>query len=715
MTTAKLPERISRLDELASNLWWSWHEPARKLFRILDYYRWKLSGHNPIHQINEMSPDALQAVANNTDFVALYDSVLKAFDADMAYSTHWFATTHPEWQNGPVAYFSMEFAVHSSLPIYAGGLGVLAGDICKEASDLGLPLTAVGFMYPQGYFHQQFCLDPNSCQTENYQNLNFDEAPISRVLSPDGNPSLAEVKLGDVAVAVGVWQVRVGRTNIYLLDTNLMETPEQYRELSSRLYVADGDLRLKQEIVLGIGGVRILRKMGINPAVWHANEGHAALMMLERTREEMTKGASFDDAVNRVRAATVFTTHTPVPAGHDAFPVEWVEKYLKGYLENTGIDRGTFLRMGQRDESADQPFDMTVFALRMANQRCGVSQLHGEVTRRMWQVLWPQVPEEQVPISHITNGIHVPTWVAPEIKSLYEKYLGLEWMEEQDDARLWERISDIPDGELWAVRLYLKRKMLRAVQRRIRSRWLKDDVPWKQIMALGALLDSEALTIGFARRFTEYKRPALVFRDIERLKRLINNRLFPVQIVFAGKSHPADLPSKHLLHQVYTVATERDFEGRIAFVEDYDMHMAHYLVQGVDVWLNTPRRLREASGTSGMKAALNGVLNLSVADGWWHEGYNGSNGWVLGDSTARPEPNEEDAMDAEAFYHLLETEIVPLYYSRDSKGIPRGWIHMVKKSVSSTVPAFCTRRMIKEYADRMYKPAFQSMIGAKPR
>jgi starch phosphorylase len=715
MTPTKLPERISRLDELANNLWWSWHEPARKLFRVLDYSLWRLSGHNPIQQLNEISTERLQEAATNADFLALYDSVMTTFDADMSNSNHWFATNHSDWQHGPVAYFSMEFAVHYSLPIYAGGLGILAGDVCKEASDLGLPLVAVGFMYPQGYFHQQFCLDPNSCQVEIYQDLNFDEAPISQLLSPDGQPALTKVKLGDVAIAVGVWQVRVGRTNIYLLDTDLLENPEQYRELSARLYVADGDLRLQQEIILGIGGVRTLRALGINPSVWHANEGHAALMMIERTREEMTKGVSFAEAMNRVRATTVFTTHTPVPAGHDVFPVELVEKYLKGYWESMAIDRETFLRLGGRDDSEAQTFDMTALALRMANQRCAVSQLHEKVTQRMWHVLWPQIPEEQVTISHITNGIHVPTWVAPELRSLYERYLGREWIEEHDDIRLWERASNIPDSELWAVRQQLKRKMVRAIRERMRNRWVQDDVPWKQILALGVLLNSEVLTIGFIRRFTEYKRPTLIFRDIERLKRLLNNELRPVQIIFAGKSHPADFPSKQLLHQVYTLATDRDFQGRIVFVEDYDMHIAHYMVQGVDVWLNTPRRLREACGSSGMKAALNGVLNLSVPDGWWYEGYNSSNGWVLGDSIDTSKPGDEDMVDAEALYRLLEEEIIPLYYSRDLNGVPKGWIRCVKESIRSIVPTFCARRMLKEYTDRMYKPASQSLIGTEPR
>jgi starch phosphorylase len=699
----KIPERISRLDELANNLWWSWHEPARKLFRTLDYPLWKMSGHNPVKELREVSSDALQAAAIDPPFLALYDSIMSAFDTDMRASNNWFTTNYPDLLDHPVAYFSMEYAIHNSLPIYAGGLGVLAGDICKEASDLGLPLVAVGFMYPQGYFHQHISAD--GWQQENYQQLDFEEAPINRVLSSKGDIAIAEVQLSDVTLAIGAWQVQVGRTNVYLLDTNLERNPAQYQRLAARLYAADPELRLQQEIVLGIGGVRILRALGISPVVWHANEGHIAFMMLERVREEVEGGASFSEAVAKTQKATVFTTHTPVPAGNDVFPVQLIEKYFSGYWKNLGIDRETFFQLGQQDSSVTQGFNMTVFALKMAEHRSAVSQLHETTTRRLWHGLWPNISEDQVPISHITNGIHVPSWIAPELGFLFEKYLGRDWIREQDDKGLWERLLDIPDEEFWAIHQQLKRKLVGAIRERMRARWVVDDVALWQMAAMGALLDPEVLTIAFTRRFTEYKRPTLILRDIERLKRIINNQWHPVQIIFAGKSHPADFASKRILQQVYTLATSRDFQGRLVFVEEYDMHMAHYLIHGADVWLNTPRRLQEACGTSGMKASLNGVLNLSVRDGWWNEGYNGTNGWAIDGETTAPRPDEEDVADAEALYHLLEEEVVPLYYARDTSGVPHGWIRLAKEAIRSIVPVFCARRMLKEYIERMYWPA----------
>jgi starch phosphorylase len=701
----KIPERIGRLDELANNLWWSWHDQARKLFRALAYPLWRQSSHNPVEELRNVSPETLQAAATDPSFLALYDSVMSAFDTEMTTSNTWFTTNYPKLLGGPVAYFSMEHAIHNSLPIYAGGLGILAGDICKEASDLGLPLVAVGFMYPQGYFHQHISLD--GCQEEFYRQLDFDAAPINQVLSPTGGTYVTEIELGDVTLAIRVWQVRVGRTNIYLLDTNLDQNPPQYRQLSARLYIADREMRIQQEIVLGIGGVRVLRALGINPVVWHANEGHTAFMMLERVREEVARGTSFAQAMSKVQATTVFTTHTPTLAGHDIFPVELVERYFKDYRESLGIDREAFLQLGQQAGSEPQAFNMTALAMRLANQRNAASQLHGKVTRRMWHGLWPEIPEKQVPISHVTNGIHVPSWIAPELYYVLERYLGEGWIREHDDTRLWERLLDIPDSELWAVHHQLKRKLVGAIRERLRSRWVEDNIPWGQMMAMGALLDPEALTIAFVRRFTEYKRPALILRDTERLKRIINNEFYPVQIIFAGKSHPADFPSKHLLQRVYTTASDRGFQGRIVFVEDYDMHMARYLVQGVDVWLNTPRRLQEACGTSGMKATLNGVLHLSVRDGWWYEGYNGSNGWAIGESPDTSNPEEEDAADAEALYRLLEEEIVPLYYNRDRSGVPCDWICLVKEAIRSIVPIFSARRMLKEYTERIYRTAVQ--------
>jgi len=713
MTTAKLPERINRLGELANNLWWSWHEEARKLFRALDYRLWRLTVHNPVKQLHEVSEDTLQEAANDPAFVNLYDSVMSAFDADMSSLNTWFSGEYGSWVQDPVAYFSMEFAIHNSLPIYAGGLGVLAGDICKEASDIGLPLVAVGFMYPQGYFHQH--ISAEGWQDETYRQLDFEGAPIRRILSPTGNKTLAEVQLGDTTLHIGVWQVQVGTTPIYLLDTNLQENPLQHRTLSARLYVADRELRLQQEIVLGIGGVRVLRALNIQPAVWHANEGHTAFMMLERIRELVATGLSFTEAISRVQTTSVFTTHTPVMAGHDIFPAQLLGKYLSGYWETLGIDREKFLQLGAQNDTTVQAFNMTTFALRMANQRCAVSQLHEKVTRRMWHGLWPEVPEDQVPISHITNGVHVPSWVAPELTSLFEKYLGKNWAKEHDDSRLWERVWDIPDEGLWTVHQLLKRKLIGAMREGARNHWVEDNVHPRHMLPLGVLLNPETLTIGFVRRFTEYKRPTLIFQDVDRLKRIINNRWHPVQIIFAGKSHPADFSSKNLLHKVYVLAADREFQGRIAFVEDYDMHMARYLVQGVDVWLNTPRRLQEACGTSGMKASLNGVLHLSVCDGWWHEGYNGTNGWAIGGDLDAIRPEDEDAADAEALYRLLEEEIVPLYYTRDRGGVPRGWIRMVKEAIHSVVPVYNTQRMLKEYIEQIYWKVAQSASGTEQR
>lgn len=713
MLNEKIPERISRLDELANNLWWSWHPEARNVFRKLDYQLWKLSGHNPVRELRQVNSDILQAAATDSTFLTLYDSVMSAFDKEVSTSDTSFAMNYPDLVHRPIAYFSMEYAIHNSLPIYAGGLGVLAGDICKEASDMGLPLVAVGFMYPQGYFHQHLCASLDSCQQEVYEQLDFEKAPIHRILSPKGDAVITEVQLGDNALAIGVWQVRVGRTNIYLLDTNLEENPEPYRQLSARLYVADREQRLQQEIVAGIGGIRVLRALNISPVVWHANEGHTAFMMLERVREEVATGLSFAEAMGKVQSTTVFTTHTPVMAGHDIFPAQLMEKYFSGYWKSLGIERETFFQLGQQDGYEPQSFNMTALAMRMANHRCAVSQLHGKVTRRMWHGLWPNVVEDQVPISHITNGMHVPTWVAPELYYLFEKYLGRDWIKKHDDDRLWERLLDIPDEELWAVHQLLKHKLTSTIRYRARKRWVGNSTAPVEMPAMGILLDPEALTIAFTRRFTEYKRPLLIFRDIERLKRIVNNDWHPVQLIFAGKSHPADFPSKHLVQQVYHLALDREFQGRIAFIENYDMHLARYLVHGVDVWLNTPRRLREACGTSGMKASLNGVLNLSIRDGWWHEGYKGNNGWIVNSELNTLNSEEEDKADSEELYRLLEEEIVPLYYARDRGDVPHGWIRMVKEAIRSVVPVYNTRRMLKEYTERMYKPAARSLNNTR--
>ena len=713
----RLPERIEKLSELANNMWWAWNRRARDLFRALDYPLWQTTGHNPVRQLHEMSPDRLHEASNDPVFLTLYDAVISEFDRYMMAKHTWFGENYASQISGPVAYFSMEFALHNSLPIYAGGLGVLAGDLCKEASDIGLPLVGVGFMYPQGYFHQR--ISATGWQEEVYRQLNFHEAPISPVVSHDGKRPLVEVKLDDSTLHIAVWQVRVGRVNIYLLDTDIDENAPEDRQLSARLYTADRSIRIRQEIVLGVGGVRVLRALGIKPTVWHANEGHTVFMMLERVREEIDKGVSFAEAIQRVRAATIFTTHTPVPAGHDVFTAPLVAKYLSDCQRAIGCSSETLLELGQQSNVNDQTFNMTAFGLRMAAYSNAVSEIHGAVSRKMWHVLWPDVPEDKVPITHVTNGVHVPSWVAPELNRLYERYVGGDkngdLSEHQDDSELWQRAQEIPDEELWEVHLQLKRKLMDTIMERAQKRWAEGEAAAHQVLAMGALLRPEVLTIGFVRRFAEYKRPSLIFRDVERLKRLVKDPWRPIQIVFAGKSHPADFPSKHILQQVYGLASDREFQGRIAFVEDYDMHMARYLVHGVDVWLNCPRRRQEASGTSGMKAALNGVIHMSVSDGWWHEGYKGLNGWRIGEEYDPASLEEEDNRDAAAIYELLEKEVIPLYYDQDRAGVPHGWIAKIKESIKTIIPRFCAQRMLKEYIEQMYVPAAHSLVKPEGR
>jgi starch phosphorylase len=703
LTYSKIPERIGRIKELAGSLWWSWHPKARAVFRTLDYPLWSLTGHNPVQQIYDISHEKLEAAAVDASFLALYDAAIAEYDNEIKDIDSWYKTKTSPSLSGTIAYFSMEFAIHSSLPIYAGGLGVLAGDICKEASDLGIPMVAVGFMYPQGYFRQRISAD--GWQEEEYRQLDFSKAPVTPIFSQNGDKCLAEVKMGKKSLHVGAWLVQLGRVKLYLLDTGLEENDPLDRQLSNRLYTAEREQRLLQEILLGIGGVRVLRALGIKPAIWHANEGHTAFMMLERIREEIEAGSNFEKALKEIQKNTIFTTHTPVPAGHDVFTDKLMEQYFENYWPSLGINRDTFLDLGRPAHTQDASFNMTVLSMKTSGHRNAVSRLHGKVTRRMWHNLWPDSAEEQVPIIHVTNGIHIPTWIAQEMGNLYEKYLGRDWLIKQDDPELWRHIDDIPDIELWRTHQGLKDKLFQMILERAQVRWAKTDAVPQQILTMGALLEHTFLTIGFVRRFAEYKRPSLLFHDIERLKRIIGDSWRPVQLIFAGKSHPADTASKLLLQRVHTMARDRMFQGRIVFLEDYDMHVARYLVQGVDVWMNTPRRMQEASGTSGMKACLNGVLHLSIPDGWWHEAYLDNNGWVIGDDTIKANSEEEDKSDAEALYKLLEEKIIPLYYNRNRAGVPQDWIAIMKRSIRSIAPLYSARRMVKEYYDKMYIPA----------
>ncbi len=695
-----LPERIKRLPELATDLWWTWNPQAREVFRILDYSLWRQTAHNPVLMLRNVSPEVLVAAAKDDRFVAVFDAALEALDrARSARNTWWQHRFHDAGR--PIAYFSAEFALHQSLPIYAGGLGVLAGDHCKEASDLGVPITGVGFMYPQGYFHQS--VSPEGWQKESYERLNWNNAPIEPAVTPDGTICIVPVPLGNRSVLVQVWRVRLGRVTLCLLDTDLEENAPWDRELSARLYGGDRETRVQQEIILGIGGVRALKALGYSPAVWHLNEGHAAFVVLQRIRDFIEAGLLFDQALEEVRRTTVFTTHTPVPAGHDAFPFTLVETHLAGCWGTLGEYRDRFMQLGAYDNGSGPQFNMTALALRAASGVNAVSQLHGVVTREMWGPIWPGVAEEARPVRAITNGIHMPTWLSNEMARLFDDHMPADWRDRHDEPELWARVMDIPDEALWTARNALRQYLFQFIRERARTRWREEQVSAARVVAAGTLLDPNALTLGFARRFTGYKRPELIFHNPERLQAILNASRRPVQIVFAGKAHPADETGKHHLQQVYRRALDPAFGGRIAFVDDYDLHVAHFLVQGCDVWLNNPRKPLEASGTSGMKASLNGVPHLSIGDGWWAEGYNGENGWLI-DAGDAGDADAQDAADAARIYDLLEKEIVPAFYDRD-KGIPTRWLSFVRQAIVSVAPRFSARRMVKEYVEKLYAPA----------
>jgi starch phosphorylase len=709
-SAAALPDRLHRLHELALDLWWSWDDRARQIFRRLDYSLWRATAHNPVQMLQGVTAERLAAAAADPKFVQAYDEAVFGLDQARTVAHPWWREHASMLNGGSIAYFSAEFALHQSLPIYAGGLGVLAGDHCKEAADLGLPFVGIGFMYPQGYFRQRMTND--GWQEERYERISWTNAPIEAAITPDGRPCVTAVPLGDRTVLAAVWRVRLGRVRLFLLDTDLPENAPWDRELSARLYGGDRETRIQQEIILGIGGVRALRALGITPTVWHLNEGHAAFVALQRIREIVEQGRSFDEALEDVRRSTLFTTHTPVPAGHDAFPFHLVEKHLAGTWGEIGQHRQNFLALGEYDNGSGSLFNMTALALRTSAFVNGVSALHGEVTRSMWRPMWPDTPPDQLPVRSITNGVHVPTWMAHPLFDLLNHHFGPGWLDRVDDPELWERLLDVPDAEIWAMRQQLRQDLFAFIRERMRRRFTEERVAQSRIVAAGAMLDPEAITIGYARRFTAYKRPELIFHDADRLARILNALDRPVQIVFSGKAHPADEPAKHHLQRVFKHALDPKFGGRLAFIEDYDMHVAHYLVQGCDVWLNNPRKPLEASGTSGMKAALNGVPHLSIGDGWWAEGFNGRNGWLI-EGQANPDDQAAvDAADALALYDLLENEVVPAFYERDARGLPRRWIALVKETIRSNVPRFSTRRMVKQYVTEMYGPAARAVNSA---
>ena len=702
-----MPARISRLYELAYNLWWSWHPEARALYAKLDPDLWEEAGHNPVRFLSEVRPALLERAANDAVYLAHYDSVLRDFDHYMhpGIDETWFARTYPELTDKVIAYFSAEFGLHEALPIYSGGLGILSGDHCKEASDLGLPFVGVGFLYPQGYFHQTVTRE--GAQEAAYDKLHFSEAPALPAVGPDGNEVMIQVELPGRRIHAKIWKLQVGRIPLYLMDTDVPPNTPHDRELSARLYGGDRDMRISQEIVLGIGGVRALRALGITPAAWHLNEGHAAFLSLERCRELVAKGLSFNEAREVVAANSLFTTHTPVPAGNDTFSYDLIDKYFGSYWGQLGLSREQFMDVAREDHGWGPTFGMTVLALNLTGHHNGVSALHGAVSRSMWQFLWPGIDADEVPIDSITNGVHTPSWVAPEIDALFQRYLGADWKNHVDEPALWQGVGEIPDEELWQVHQERKNALIEYTRRHLSEHHLRMGEGALQMAEFARMLDPNALTIGFARRFATYKRATLIFRDVERLKHVVNNPERPVQIIFAGKAHPADGPGKALIEQVYRFSRSDAFRGKIVFLENYDINMARYLVSGTDVWLNNPIRPHEASGTSGQKAALNGQPNFSVLDGWWAEGFNGRNGWAIGEEREYHDANAQDEADSLSLYQTLEDEIIPTYYEQSASGIPHRWTGIMKEAIISCAPRFSMRRMVKEYTTRFYVPEIQ--------
>lgn len=680
------------------NLWWSWHHDARMLFKELNRPAWKLSLHNPVKTLQETSKTRLDAAANDVQFVKQYDSVMAKFKDYMNQDKTWFQENMTCGEQLPIVYLSAEYGLHHSLPFYAGGLGFLAGDFLKECSDLGVPVIGIGFMYPEGYLHQRLVLD--GWQTNEKEILDRENAPASIMLNEKNEPFILQIPDMKPSIYFRVWNIQIGRVPLYLLDTDMEINAPWERSISSRLYAGDHEQRLQQQIILGRGGMQVLNALGVKNFFLHLNEDYPAFAIMERIREKVSAGMSYDEAAQQVKKTTMFTTHTPVAAGHHVFPFTLMDKYFGSYWQSLKLDRDNFFKLGINPEAPAAGFNMTCFALRMSTYRNAVSKKHGEVTRGMWRSLWPELPERKIPIVHITNGVHVPTWVEPRIESLFNRYLGVNWLNNHDDEDMWKLIDTIPDEELWKTHYWLKMKLMLRIRGRARQR-LREAADPLIILASGVLLDPDVLTIGFARRFAVYKRATLILRDKDRLRKIVCNRWRPLQIIFAGKAHPDDNPGKKLLQEVFEVAKDPSFEGRIAFVEDYDEQIAQYMVHGVDLWLNNPLPPFEASGTSGMKASLNGVPNFSILDGWWLESFNGKNGWGFGQTGGE----DRDASDSEEMYRILENQIIPLYYQVDNCGIPFEWVKIMKEAMKSTASSFSARRMAKEYV-RLIRSGF---------
>lgn len=700
----KLPERIIALQELAQNIWYSWNWDLVKLFIRLDPEMWERCYQNPVEMLSKLSQETLLKAAADDGFVASLDRVYQKYQ-DYLSQKRWYETKYPENKNKTISYFSLEYGLDTGLPVYSGGLGVLSGDTLKSASDIGLPMVATGLLYRYGYFRQ--FLSSDGWQQERYEENDWYHMPVQPVKDENGNPVRVTVTLGDNPVHLQIWKVKVGLIPLYLLDANIPENSIKNREITSVLYGGDKDMRIRQEIILGIGGVRALRTLGIQPSIYHMNEGHAWFLTLERIRHLMQNhNLSFDEARQYVWATTIFTTHTPVPAGNERFDTVLLHRYLADKVSELGISWKTFLSLGRIiPDDETESFGMTVAALKTSAFANGVSELHGHVSREMWHNIWPDLPKEEIPIKHITNGVHPSSWISHDLNELYESYFGPKYREKPGDPKHWEKVDKIPDTELWRIHNKRRERLVFFARKRLNQQLTRRGASQLIIKAADQLLDPRVLTISFARRFSTYKRGNLIFSDPERLARIINDNKRPLQIIMAGKAHPLDNPGKEIIRDVIKLIGEERFRNRIIFLEDYDINVARYMVQGSDVWLNNPRRPQEASGTSGMKSTFNGGLHLSILDGWWAEGYSDEVGFKIGNGEDYDNVDVQDKLESEMLYNTLEREVIPLFYDRDESGVPIKWLSKMKASIKMSGQKFSAQHMLINYAEKFYTRA----------
>ena len=699
----QLPKRVGKLLDIANNLWWSWNSEFLRLFKEIDSDLWETVGKNPVKFLKLVSQDKLEDIAKDEEFLAKYDEVVNHFNSYMQTKETWFSKNYPNNANDLIAYFSAEYGIDEIIPIYSGGLGILSGDHLKSASDLGLPFVAVGLLYKNGYFNQK--IDGYGTQKTEYTNIDLDNLPILPVKDENGEELIIDVDFPDRKLYLKIWKIVVGRISLYLMDSDIDKNIAEDRVVTLRLYGGDQEMRIRQEIVLGMAGIKLLKRLGLKPSVYHMNEGHSAFLTLEVIKDAIEeKQVSFEVAKSICSARTVFTTHTPVPAGNDIFPIELMDKYFSNLWQKLGISREDFLRLGMKSsQGLEQGFNMGMLALRIAGKKNGVSKLHGAVSRRLFSDVWPNIAPDESPIDYVTNGIHTCSWLAPSMKKLFNQYLKPYWQDNIQDDETWNDIKNIPNKELWDTHTDRKKKLFALVKNNITTRLKSSGYNYEEINEIVSKLNPNALTIGFARRFATYKRATLIFRDIERLTQLLNNPERPVQLIFAGKAHPADKEGQDLIRYIHEVSMKPQFKGKIFLLENYNIAMSRYLISGVDVWLNNPRRPMEASGTSGQKASVNGVINFSVLDGWWAEGYNQKNGWTIGDNTEYQSYEEQDIADSESLYNTLENKIIPLYYeNKKEDGVSDAWMEMFKNSIISTGGRYSTSRMVIDYTRDYY-------------